>query len=376
MCEQKKKYKTQDISSGNILCNVCKEKKPLENYYMSKGYYIYVCKSCLSEKYKSKRPEPIKKSMVVDGKKKCTKCGEFKEVSEFPHVKGKYSSNKCRKCTNLYHQSKKVKTEDRLLFEKGLKKCRLCHEIKPFELFPVKNPKSCRESRCSKCANKLKTKNRGEKYYEYQKKYFSTDRGQEVRKKIAEKQRLKKKEEKRLVKEERNKQKEIILQEKLEKRKSRELEWELKRQEKVKKKLEWEEQMEYYKSDEWKKIKKEKESKKRYERWKKRWNEDESFAIKVRLRNLIRNSFRRGGYKKFEKKTESIVGMNYDEFKLYLESKFVDGMSWDNRGEWHIDHIIPLSTAKSEEELISLCHYSNLQPLWGKDNISKSDKIL
>jgi len=99
------------------------------------------------------------------------------------------------------------------------------------------------------------------------------------------------------------------------------------------------------------------------------------FAMKVRLRNLIRNSFRRGGYKKFNISTEEVVGMNYNDFKKYLESKFLDGMSWDNRGEWHIDHIVPLSSAKSEQELICLCHYSNLQPLWGEDNMKKGDKI-
>jgi hypothetical protein len=155
----------------------------------------------------------------------------------------------------------------------------------------------------------------------------------------------------------------------------------------LKKKEEFQKLMEYYKTDEWKEIKKENKKKRRennkekervrqYNKWKRRWNEDELFAIKVRLRNLIRNSFRRGGYKKFNTSTEDIVGVNYNEFKNYLESKFIDGMNWDNRGEWHIDHIIPLSSAKSEEELRKLCHYTNLQPLWEKDNLKKSNNIL
>jgi hypothetical protein len=134
--------------------------------------------------------------------------------------------------------------------------------------------------------------------------------------------------------------------------------------------------MEYYKTDEWKEIQRQNKRKSEYEKWKRRWNEDEMFAMKVRLRNLIRNSFRRQGYKKFDTSTEEVVGMTYDEFKEYLESKFVDGMSWDNRGDWHIDHIIPLSSAGSEDELKLLCHYSNLQPLWAEDNMKKGDKIL
>ena len=51
-------------------------------------------------------------------------------------------------------------------------------------------------------------------------------------------------------------------------------------------------------------------------------------------------------------------------------------MSWDNYGKWHIDHIIPLSSAKTEQDILKLCHYTNLQPLWAKGNIIKSNKII
>ena len=53
-------------------------------------------------------------------------------------------------------------------------------------------------------------------------------------------------------------------------------------------------------------------------------------------------------------------------------------MTFDNHGlhGWHIDHITPLSTATTEEEIIKLCHYTNLQPLWAEDNLAKSNKIL
>jgi hypothetical protein len=75
-------------------------------------------------------------------------------------------------------------------------------------------------------------------------------------------------------------------------------------------------------------------------------------------------------------KTFDIVGCSPIFLKEHLEKQFVNGMSWDNKGMWHIDHIIPLSSAKTEEEIYKLCHYTNLQPLWAEDNLKKSNKIV
>jgi hypothetical protein len=76
-------------------------------------------------------------------------------------------------------------------------------------------------------------------------------------------------------------------------------------------------------------------------------------------------------------KTLDIVGCTPEFLKEYLENKFTEGMSWDLMGKYiHIDHIIPLSSAKTEEEIYKLCHYTNLQPLWAEDNLRKSNKII
>jgi hypothetical protein len=73
--------------------------------------------------------------------------------------------------------------------------------------------------------------------------------------------------------------------------------------------------------------------------------------------------------------TEKLLGSDFNTVKTHIENKFTEGMNWKNQGKWHIDHIIPLSSAKTKDELISLCHYLNLQPLWALDNILKSNKI-
>ena len=76
-------------------------------------------------------------------------------------------------------------------------------------------------------------------------------------------------------------------------------------------------------------------------------------------------------------RTFQIIGCSPLYLKEYIEKKFTEGMCWNLVGkEIHIDHIIPLSSAKTEEEIYKLCHYTNLQPLWAKDNLTKSNKIL
>jgi hypothetical protein len=65
------------------------------------------------------------------------------------------------------------------------------------------------------------------------------------------------------------------------------------------------------------------------------------------------------------------------EAKLHIEKQFKPGMNWLNHSlhGWHIDHIIPMASATTEEEVIKLNHYTNLQPLWASENIKKSNKM-
>jgi hypothetical protein len=70
------------------------------------------------------------------------------------------------------------------------------------------------------------------------------------------------------------------------------------------------------------------------------------------------------------------LGCSVAKFKVYLESKFLPGMSWENHGEWHIDHVKPLDSfdLTDPSQLLAACHYRNLQPLWAIDNIKKGNK--
>ena len=69
-----------------------------------------------------------------------------------------------------------------------------------------------------------------------------------------------------------------------------------------------------------------------------------------------------------------MLGIDLGGFQAYIESKFQEGMTWENYGQWHIDHIKPLSLATTEQEVVELNHYTNLQPLWAIDNLKKSNK--
>jgi hypothetical protein len=119
--------------------------------------------------------------------------------------------------------------------------------------------------------------------------------------------------------------------------------------------------------------KKLKDNMKTYQRERKK--NDNIFNIKSTIRTRIYKFLLIKNIKKTSK-TFDIIGCSPIELKEHLERQFTDNMNWRNRSLWHIDHIVPLSIAKTEEEIYKLCHYTNLQPLWAEDNLKKSNKIL
>ena len=109
---------------------------------------------------------------------------------------------------------------------------------------------------------------------------------------------------------------------------------------------------------------------------KKKMDTDPLYKMTYSIRTLIGESLRRRGYKKTSR-TAEILGCSFEEFKVYIEKQMPIGKSIKDLGyyKYHIDHDIPLASAKTKEDVIRLCHYTNLKPLWWKDNLSKSSKI-
>ena len=259
-------------------------------------------------------------------KKVCSKCYEEKEVCEF---------------------GKKLTNKDGL--QSRCKECRKIETKEYFNKYPDRNKEIWKKNK------ETLTKNY-KKWYEK-----NTDYSKNWRLKNKEKI---------------NSQKKECYLLNIEKEKERQKEWRLNNSKIVK-----HYQQEYYKKN--KESLNELKRKKRQENLEEyRRLERDRFEKSPHLK-LIRNYRTRiKNYMKFNKVsigtgTLELVGLSSQELKNYLESKFVDGMCWDNYGlyGWHIDHVIPLSSAKNDDRLKELCHYTNLQPLWAFDNLSKGSNF-
>ena len=103
---------------------------------------------------------------------------------------------------------------------------------------------------------------------------------------------------------------------------------------------------------------------------KQRCNERISCVIRSRLKKSLKENDNIG-------KIIDCLGCSIEDFKKYIESKFQEGMTWENHGNygWHYDHITPLSWFNLEDrnQFLIAAHYTNYQPLWARENLRKSD---
>ena len=374
-----KKEKSKVID-GNKLCSKCNQILPVsnfkENLKIKSGLHSQ-CNSCANT-YIKKLPS----SDIVDGHKMCLKCNELLPVDKFRgNLKVKSGLHSyCIDCTII---PKKVK-EPKIIIPKikevkppriidGKCVCSTCKNLLPVDDFYVDKKKkeglsySCKV--CKLSQNKKNWELNKYDYSEYRRQYEKEKRY---------KNRLIREEKKLIIQQEKEKELELL---KIQKENIRLENLENKRLDKIRiteeKRLERVRiKEEYLKSEEYQKHQRLLKDKQRLSTMRKfnRRMEEPLFKFKKLLRNNVRNSFKRGGFSKTSE-CRKILGADWDVVKKYFESKFTEGMSWDNMGLWHIDHILPISTATCEEDVIRLNHYTNLQPLWGEDNLKKSNNM-
>lgn len=264
--------------------------------------------------------------------KKCTKCLVEKGL-EFFHKNSKSIDGhtcQCKECRNtLYYKPRPL--EETVFIEDKIRICSKCKISKPFsEYTKNKSRKGGIESKCKTCIKSYKDNNK-EKIKTYNNKYNNSEKGLNQKEESYDRNRD------NIIKSSRERYKRIA------------------------------------KTEEFKKY--------NSERSKKRELEDNIYKLKKRVSCLIRGSFKRRELVK-DNKSEDILGCTMDFFIEHIESQFLPWMSWENYGNvcevleydcsWDLDHIIPVSLAQTEEDILSLNYWSNFQPLCSK--INRHDK--
>ena len=110
-------------------------------------------------------------------------------------------------------------------------------------------------------------------------------------------------------------------------------------------------------------------------RERKRYKEDEMFRVKKLIQHSLWWYCKKRNVKK-EGRTYELLGYTVKELKEHLESLFKEGMTWDNQGEWHIDHRIPASYFMREDQMRECFALDNLKPEWAEWNMSKGNRFI
>jgi hypothetical protein len=288
----------------------------------------------------------------------CITCKEEKGLSEFIQLRpvrkdGRQlvvgHKDECKECTNSILEDLKAK---------GLKRCSTCKEAKPLVEFDRrKERKDGRGAKCKLCKGEV-----GKKYRQKNKEKIA-DRSKKYRQKNKEKLSAREKE---LRKENPQRFKDAA------------------KRSRLKNGHKWKEKKRKYNEEnrenlnrqkaEWYQKNKENLREKRNEYQRNRRKNDDLYNIRCRITSRLYKCLSSKDIVK-SKKTEEVLCIDFEGFKRYIESLFTNGMTWENKGQWHIDHIVPISFAKTEEQVIKLNHYSNLRPLWAKDNLRRGNRV-
>ena len=261
--------------------------------------------------------------------KVCNKCGIIKKIEEFRKVGNKYRGE-CKDCAKKYNR-KYQEEHGKEVYEKRKDKAKLYRE---------------QNKEKNKIYQKEYYKNHKEEHKKYSKEYNKIY----VRPQVS-----------------------------IDRHKEKTKEWKQNNKEHIReyaRKYDNEHRKEKIKNNrDWRNKNKDKVKKYQQRDYKKRAN-DPLLRLQRNTRNMLNDAFRKHKYKK-SLKSKEILGCDVDVFVEYLLQTFKNtyGYEWDKIEPVHIDHIIPLVTANSKEDVIKLCHYTNLQLLKAEDNLEKNDRL-
>ena len=271
--------------------------------------------------------------------KVCKSCGEKKPLSEFYKEKRMKDGhfNQCKSCRKEWYHENKEKAKE------NMKKWREENKQKRKE-YMKKYQKENRE-KIKEYQKEWREENK-EMMKEYEKRYYEENKEKvkeykkDNKEKIKEYNKRYRQENAEKIKEYQKKNDKKYRQENAEKIKEYKKEWYQENKEKV---------------NEYRRNKRE---------------TDPLFRLTCNIRKMVHRAIK-------TKRTEEIIGCSFGELKQHLENQFSEGMSWENYGQWHVDHIRPLSwfDLTNPDEVAKANHYTNLQPLWAEDNLSKGNRF-
>lgn len=339
--------------------------------------------------------------MQVNSTKTCSKCNQNLPIDNFGFVdksKG-YRRGDCKECCKKISRSYYKTNRKKLLFQKKsyaqTNKEKIAERNKAYREANKESLKEYQKDyyKAYRKVNREKLKKKAKEYYEANKEKIAA----KVKKAYKEKNKVK------ILERQNAKKAKEKAKEKAKKAKEKERELKKAYREKTAKQRERERKQAYYKKNKEKILKrcktyreanKEKiadyrkayfkvNSKNYYNYISQRRKSDPLFRLNLAYRRSCYRAFQSIGKKKNNKSLKLLGLKTWKELAEHLQAQFYnhpktgEKMTFDNHGfhGWHIDHIIPLSTATTEEEIIKLCHYTNLQPLWAEDNLRKSNKI-
>ena len=271
-------------------------------------------------------------------KKLCRICGSLKDLDNFikndKMVDG--YRNECRECRNKLYNDKEKRREQNLqkdIKTEGNKVCRICNSEKSINDFHLKRgtPDGHRHE-CKECVKDIQKKYKEvdgfkEKGKDYQKKRYDIKKDQLLQDK------------KEHYQENRDR---LLLY-----------------------------KMEYRKTDNFKENNKQWRSENKELLAKLQLDYRKRYPHVVAWRSVLHSTLKRLGTQK-EGHTIEMLGYSALELKEHIENQFVPGMTWDNHGDWHIDHIKAVVNFDNNADIKVVCALENLQPLWAFDNLSKN----